>query len=309
MMEPSNHPMRRAIAVVVLNWNGADDTIACLRSLKEATMPLHVIVVDNGSTDDSLQRIGAAQLADEILATHANLGYAGGNNVGLQHALDGGFEILAVLNNDTVVEPNSFELLAASLSGSQHRAVSPDVRYTDRPGDSWFAGGVVDRGFPLQLARIDASGDMRALQPSEWLAGCCITARRETWEVVGLFDERYFLIFEDADWSMRAVRRGVALYVLPPSTIRHRAGQGGRWPALGGYYFVRNGLRFQARYFPRHMARFACQWLIHPAPGLLRRRQVRVLAFGWLGALSFLTGRSGRAPRLLERLAAGGRRA
>jgi GT2 family glycosyltransferase len=242
------------------------------------------------------------------LATNENLGYAGGNNVGLQHALDRGFEILAVLNNDTVVEPNSFEILAASLTGSEHRAVSPDVRYTDRPRDSWFAGGVVDRGFPLQLAPSDTEGDLAGLWPSEWLTGCCIVARRETWEVVGLFDARYFLVFEDADWSMRAVRRGVSLYVQPKSTIRHRAGQGGRWPALGGYYFVRNGLRFEARYFPRHIGRFARQWLIDPAPGLLRRRQMRVLACGWLGALSFVTGRSGRAPRLLERLAVGGRR-
>jgi GT2 family glycosyltransferase len=305
MTKASNQAMSTTIAVIVLNWNGADDTIACLKSLKEATIPLHAIVVDNGSTDDSLQRIAASELADEILATDANLGYAGGNNVGLQHALVGGFEILAVLNNDTVVEPNSFELSAASLSASEHRAVSPDVRYMDRPGESWFAGGAVHRGLPVQLARVDTSGDSRALHPCEWLAGCCIIARRETWELVGLFDARYFLIFEDADWSMRAVQRGVSLYVLPTSTIRHRTGQV-RWPALAGYYFVRNGLRFHARYFPRHEARFVFQWLIRPAPGLLRRRQLRVLGLSWLGAVSFLVGRSGRAPELLERLAAGG---
>ncbi len=199
------------------------------------------------------------------------------------------------------------ELLLEQLPASGHRAVSPEIRYFDRPGESWFAGGVVDRGWPRHLQPVELAGLEQSLRPSECLSGCCIVARRETWERVGFFDPGYFLIFEDSDWSMRAVRHGVALYVVTASTIRHRVSSSfGRGPAspLGGYYFVRNGLRFEARYFARYLPRFVVQWLVRPVPALLRSGRGRELAFRWFGALAFAAGLRGRAPRVLERLAA-----
>src|ERR1700730_5371151 len=89
------------LAVVVLNWNGADDTLACLASLRESTLACHAIVVDNGSTDDSLARIEASGLADVVIPAGTNLGYAGGNNLGLRRALDRGFAHVAVLHKHT----------------------------------------------------------------------------------------------------------------------------------------------------------------------------------------------------------------
>ena len=298
--------MRPPVAVIVLNWNGADDTIACLESLRRATVLVHVIVVDNGSTDDSLRRIDAAALADEIVPTGVNLGYAEGNNTGLRLALDRGFHMVAVLNNDTIVAPDALELLVEALPASEHRAVSPDIRYLQCPGESWFAGGVIDRGWPRHLQPAELAGDDRALRPSPCLSGCCIVARRETWERVGLFDPGYFLIFEDSDWSMRAVRCGVSLYVVTGSTIQHHVSRSfGQGPVslLGSYYFVRNGLRFEARYFSRQLSRFAFQWLIRPAPALVRDRRLGELAFRWFGALAFASRLNGRAPWVLERLA------
>jgi GT2 family glycosyltransferase len=295
------------VAVVVLNWNGGDDTLACLESLQASAERPYVIVVDNGSTDDSLSRIEASALADEIVATRDNLGYAAGNNVGLRRALDGQFAVIAVMNNDTVVAPDALELLREQLAGPTPLALSPDIRYFDRSGESWFAGGVVDRGWPRHLQAVELVGDERPLRPSQCLSGCCIVARRETWEQVGPFDPRYFLIFEDSDWSMRAVQHGVELYVVTASTIRHRVSSSfERGPAslLGNYYFVRNGLRFEARYFARHLPRFVVQWLVRPAPGLIRARHGDDLVFRWLGALAFATGRTGRAPRSIHSLAA-----
>lgn len=299
---------RPAIAVVVLNWNGADDTLACVESLRRSTVPIHIIVVDNGSTDDSVPRIRATSLADEIVLTGKNLGYAEGNNRGLRAALDGGFDVIAVLNNDALVAPDTLDLLRGQLPPSEHRAVSPDIRYLDRPDESWFAGGVIDRGWPRHLQPAELVNDPRALRPSQCLSGCCIAARRETWERVGLFDPKYFLIFEDSDWSMRAVGSGVSLYVVTGSTIQHHVSKSLRHgPAslLASYYFVRNGLRFEARYFTRQLPRFAYQWLIRPSPRLARDRKLAELAFRWLGALALAlaTGLSGRAPRAVERLA------
>lgn len=299
--------VRPSIAVIVLNWNGAEDTIACLQSLRRATVPVHIIVVDNGSTDDSLRQIEASALADTVVPTGMNLGYAGGNNAGLRVALDGGFQAVGVLNNDTLVAPTTLALLIDALPASQHTAVSPDIRYVQRPGETWFAGGVIDRGWPRHLQPAELAGDERSLRPSEWLSGCCIVARPETWEHVGLFDASYFLILEDSEWSMRAVRRGVSLYVVTQCTIQHHVSRTlGQGPGslLGSYYFVRNGLRFAARYFPNELARLAFRWVVRPSPGLFRSRRIGELVFRSCGAVAFATRLTGRAPRVLEQLAA-----
>src|ERR1700693_6238140 len=97
---------RAAIALVVLNWNGVADTLECLASLRQSLVPIHAIVVDNGSTGPDVERIRASGLADIVIETGANLGYADGNNVGLRHALDSpqGFKVVGVLNNDTLVD-------------------------------------------------------------------------------------------------------------------------------------------------------------------------------------------------------------
>jgi GT2 family glycosyltransferase len=297
---------RAQLAVIVLNWNGADDTLPCLQSLRRSVVPLHVIVVDNGSTDDGVDRIETSGLANDVIRADENLGYAEGNNVGLRLAIHEQFPFVAVLNNDTVIDPRTFGDLLEHLQHGQHRALSPDVRYLDRPSESWFAGGVVDRGWPRHLQACELSGDDGVLRPTTWLSGCCIIARRETWERVGLFDDSLFILFEDGDWSMRATRSGVALYVATESTILHRVSSAmSRGPSsfLGGFYFVRNGLHFEARYFKRHLPRFAFQWLVRPAPALLRTGRLWELMFRWFGALGFIVGLRGRAPRLLERLA------
>ena len=97
---------------IVLNWNGKNDTIQCLASLKALTTAHSVLVVDNGSTDDSALEIARAFPDVEVIATGSNLGYAEGNNVGLRHALKNSPDAILILNNDTVVEPN---LLSAFL--------------------------------------------------------------------------------------------------------------------------------------------------------------------------------------------------
>lgn len=302
------------LAVVVLNWNGVDDTLACLSSLRESSVVPYSVVVDNGSSDDSVERIRASGLADELLETGANLGYAGGNNVGVERALAAGAAVIAVLNNDTVVHRNAFASLLEQLPPSELRAVSPDVRYLDRPEESWFAGGTIERGWTrhLQAGELVGAGPLR---PSEWLSGCCIVARREVWETVGLFDERFFVFFEDSDWSMRAIRQDVELYVAPESVIEHRVSRtfAGSAPfsLLGGYYFVRNGLRFDARYFRGALPGFVWRWLVRPTPRLIREHRLAELAFLWLGALASVAGTTGRAAPVVERLAgrfAGGAR-
>jgi GT2 family glycosyltransferase len=299
------------VTVVVLNWNGVADTLECLASLRQSLVPIHSIVVDNGSTGHDVERIRASGLADVILETGENLGYAGGNNIGLRHALESadGFELVGVLNNDTVVDPRCFGDLAEHLdtADGRHRALAPRMLYADNRTKPWFAGGIVDRGWPRHLQPPEFEDDNKPLRASEWLTGCCILARAATWRHVGLFDSRYYLIFEDCEWSFRARRLHVELLVATQSTILHKVSHSfasGPASVLGGFYFMRNGLRFDWAYRRRYLLHFLWHHLLRPTLAEVRHlRWTPELVFRWLGALAFVSGQEGRAPTLVTRLA------
>jgi GT2 family glycosyltransferase len=293
------------VAVVVLNWNNAVDSLECLESLRRSNQRVSIIVVDNGSTDGSDAQIRASGLADIVLQSGGNLGYAGGNNVGLRYAIQAGFESVCVLNNDTVVEPEALGTMFQHLSAGGDLAVSPRIDYFHSPGTPWFAGGVIDRGMPLHLQPDEVPTASSFARSSETLSGCCVMALSDTWHSVGLFDERYFLIFEDSDWSMRARRCGVALRVLDSALIHHKVSRSfssGPASLLGCYYHARNGVRFHRQYGRRYIPHFVSQWVVRPS---LRagRAGAAPSVFRLLGAFAGCAGPGGRAPRPLARLA------
>ncbi|MCW2496008.1 glycosyltransferase family 2 protein [Jatrophihabitans sp.] len=298
------HPER--LAVVVLNWNNAPDTLDCLRSLTSSTLRPFVVAVDNGSTDGSAAEIIDSGLAQQVICNDDNLGYAGGNNVGLAWALAAGFEFVAVLNNDTIVDPACLATVVAALAADERpRAASPLIVYADAPEQVWFGGGVFDRGMPRHLRAEELQSP--PLPTTAILTGCCIVARRDVWELVGSFDPDYFLIFEDSDWSVRAVQRGVELVVAGDALLQHRVSRSFAAPAtnrLGSFYYGRNGLRFHLRHARAHVAGYVWRSLIHPGlRSLARRPGAQPTRFVWLGACSVLLGSRGAAPRVVQRLA------
>lgn len=252
--------------VVVLNWFGRDDTLECVRSLADGSPEATVLVVDNGSFDGTLEDLARDFPTVETLQTGANLGFTGGMNAGIRWALERVATTVTILNNDTLVPPGTMHRLAqVALSGS---AVSPVVTYVDDPGRAWFAGGVVDpetglahHGPSAGLTPVDADGT----RATEIIAGACLTATAATWRSVGLLDDRYHLIFEDSEWSLRARAAGVPLRVDTRSTVAHRvsASFSGPMSYLGLYYYTRNGLLFTrshgadtattARFLRRHV--------------------------------------------------------
>jgi GT2 family glycosyltransferase len=301
-----------SIALVVLNWNGVADTLECLASLRQSLVPVHAIVVDNGSSGTDVEQIRASGLADIVIETGANLGYAEGNNIGLRHALEShlGFEVIGVLNNDTLVDPHCFGDLAQQLSEAdgRHRALAPSVMYADDPNATWFAGGVVDRGWARHLRPLEIEEHDGALRESEWLTGCCIVAHAATWLHVGLFDSRYYLLVEDCEWSLRARSRGVELLVATRSSILHKVSRSyaasGPETLLASFYFIRNGLRLDYAYQRRYVLHFVARHLLRPTLAeVVRFRFKQELVFGWLGALAFVIGQKGRAPERVIHLA------
>ncbi|WP_292832139.1 glycosyltransferase family 2 protein [Microbacterium sp.] len=234
--------------VVVLNWRGRTDTLACVESLVEGSPEAQVLVVDNGSADGTLEAVAERWPAVHLVALDRNHGFSGGMNRGIRHAMD---ELAAgtvtILNNDTVISPGAMTALA-SIAESADVAVCPVVRYRDDPDKLWFGGGSLDvaNGFPFHTAPEDLELCESGLRSSTVLAGCCITARSDAWRRVGLFDERFFLNFEDSEWSLRAAACGIRLVVACDVSILHAVSASftGSAARLGTFYYLRNGLLF-----------------------------------------------------------------
>lgn len=231
----------KRLAVVVLNWNGHALTSALLGSLEHCRAPqgweARVLVVDNGSTDGSVEALRAASPAAEILALSENRRFAGGNNAGLERALAAGADAVMLLNNDTEADPGLYERLVLALEQDPRAGAAAPLIYFAPPSDRiWYAGG---RCVPaLGLAahrglRTRDRGQHRAVEPTGYLTGCCLLATREAWERVGMLDERYVIYAEDADWSLRARAAGYRLLFVPTARLWHKvsssAGEASAW--------------------------------------------------------------------------------
>ncbi len=229
------------IVIIVLNWNGKEDTIQCLASLRRLTIAHSVLVVDNGSTDDSAREIARAFPDIELIATGSNLGYAEGNNVGLRHALKASPDAILILNNDTVVEP---DLLSAFLKrdfpiqgGSLLQMSNPEK--LDHIGGMWNSK---TGRFDL-VAFYALAAEWKDPFNLDYLCGCALFVKTEVFRNVGLFDPRFFLLWEECDWCYRAASKGYSSSFCPEAKIHHRvsASFSGGAPHTG-YYWWRNRL-------------------------------------------------------------------
>lgn len=302
------------MAVVVLNWNGWEDTRECLESLLQATYPrLLVLLVDNGSTDGSVMEVRKAYPQVEVVENGANLGFAAGNNRGIERALAGGADHVMLLNNDTVVEPGFLEPLLDAVERTDGAGfASPTIMYADDPDRVWFAGSEVDwRTGWVTHAQLTGDPSTSGIASTPTVTGCCLLAPRSVWESVGLLDERFFLIWEDADWSVRARGAGHVGVVVGGARIRHKVSTSFRRgaPHVGEFYFVRNGLLFIRKHARRRLRtslRFLLLWVVGPSLREARRRDpfvLRLAALRAAGVVAHVVRCYGVAPRAVASLA------
>jgi GT2 family glycosyltransferase len=224
---PPQPPHVPSVAVIVLNWNGTDDTIECLRSLMRVDYSrCEIVVVDNGSRESPRDRIAAEFPSVTYLQTARNLGYAGGNNVGIRHALARGHDYVFVLNNDTTVEPDFLtQAVAVAESDPSIGVVGVKILAWDRPGRVWVAyGRVTYRQSLIRLVgyygRDDGTYDEQC--DVEWIPGTAMLFPRRALERVGLFDETFFAYHEDVDWCTLAREQGLRVVFTPRARIRHK---------------------------------------------------------------------------------------
>lgn len=227
--------------VVILNWNLPLDTIACVESVwAGAPGGVNVVVVDNGSTDDSVALL-QEHLGDRIiLLTNAdNLGFAAGVNAGIDWALEAGAQSVLLLNNDTVVDPSMIlHLVAAATQSTRSGIVGPIIYYADQPDSVWRFGDRERRWLPVPLRLPDSVIAEAGETPFavDYVTACGMLIRRDVLETIGLFDARYFFYFEDADYCRRARQSGYEIWCVPRAKMWHKVSLSARRAKPGTRY-------------------------------------------------------------------------
>lgn len=236
-------------AVIILNWNGADDTIACLTSLARADGSFFVVLVDNGSTDDSLSRIECC--ADElpyqlhILPQTTNLGFARGSNVGIAYAATLHPDDYMLLNNDTEVHPDFLiRLKSFSEQHSEFKVLTPKINYCNPKDVIWNCGGRLFMGFRKYFFANIKDSELPTCADREYIGigfvtGCAL------WflpEVIGkdnkLLTERFFFGEEDFEFSMRMRREGKPIACVMSSLVYHKVGSSGNRMIRSGKVYL-----------------------------------------------------------------------
>ncbi|MBY0513004.1 MAG: glycosyltransferase family 2 protein [Gemmataceae bacterium] len=239
--------MNPSVWVVAVNYNGLEDTRKCLRSLGRLAPAAAVVVVDNASKADP-----TAVLAAEFPWVHQvrnaeNRGWSGGNNTGVRFALDRGADFVLLLNNDTTVAPQLVgRLLAAAAAHPAFGVIGPVIRYMDEPDAVMTDGVVFNRpGYPGFFERKpvpERTTDPPAVDECDIVNGCAMMVRADVFRRLGLIDDRFFLIHEEADFCLRAREAGYRSGVLAEALVWHKGSSafkssGKRWQR---YYDARN---------------------------------------------------------------------
>lgn len=238
----------KKVHIILLNWNGKEDSLECIESLKKIDYNNYkIIVVDNNSEDDSVLEIRKQYPEIKIIENKENLGFAGGNNVGIKYAMENGADYVLLLNNDTAVERGFLEkLVEAGESDKKNGLLGPKTNYHSEQNRIWFAGGKINwlknKGTHIGLDEID-NGQYDEIKEVDYLTGCCLLIKREVIEKIGILAEDYFLYYEDTDFSLRAKNADYKIMYIPEAKIYHKVSRSTK-PGSPSYiyYHVRNGL-------------------------------------------------------------------
>jgi len=237
------------VYLIILNWNGCEDTIACIESCRKVSYPnLEILVVDNGSTDGSGTLIRERFPDLEMILNRNNLGFTGGNNVGIRCALDAGAHYVVLLNNDTVVDPQFVtELVTVAQSDRSIGMLCSKMYFFSRPDVLWYAGASFHpwlgwgrhRGFNER-----DRGQFDQVEETQRACGCALMVSQQLCREIGILRDEYFCYCEDLDWGLRARKAHYRIMYVPASRIWHKVSRstGGTGSGLSHYYYIRNML-------------------------------------------------------------------
>jgi GT2 family glycosyltransferase len=257
------------LAIVILNWNGLKDTRECLKSVFKSKTPsfnLNVFVVDNHSTDNSVAVIAKEFPRTKLIINPKNLGFSGGNNEGIKAALAASMDWLILLNNDTTVAVDTFEMLLTGAINNKYDLASPKIYFY--PGREfhiksykknelghviWYAGGRIDwdNVWPSHIGVDEVDhGQLEESSETEFATGCCLLVKNKVFNKIGLLDTSYKAYFEDTDFCMRAQEAGFKVGFVSKAFLWHKnAGSTGGSGSLQQKRLIDDSrLRFAMRY-------------------------------------------------------------
>jgi hypothetical protein len=259
-MADSNFPK---IFVIVLNFNGGASLQQCLTSVFQSDYPnFEIVVVDNDSKDGSFEQAKLNFSRSHFIKNSKNVGFAKGNNLGIRYALEKFADYIFVLNNDALLEKTTLSSLIKTAQAKPSAGIISPLIFGPDDSTVWFAGGKINWN---KMRAVHLTKNISAtLYLSEYLSGCAMLIKKEVFKKVGLFDERFFLYYEDADFSLRTSKAGFDLLVDPSAHIQHLEQSNLKNP-LKTYWLVLSALIF----FRTHSSFAQKFWLV---PYLLLRR-------------------------------------
>lgn len=261
------------VSIVILTWNGLKDTLEVLKNiegLKTQNVKVETIVVDNGSADNTSEVLKNFKLKNsdfKLIRNKENLGFAGGNNIGIKSALKGRADYILLLNNDVILHPSLLtKLVGKAQSDSTIGLISPKMYFApgyefhkdrykkeERGKVFWYAGGVLDWNNVYASHRgVDEvdHGQYEKQINTDFANGACVLIRSEVFKKVGLLNDGLFLYWEDVDFSQRAKSAGFKVVYIPQTHLWHKVSSatGGSGSASNDYFMIRNRLIFGMKY-------------------------------------------------------------
>lgn len=283
--------MKKVFAVTI-NFNKEEVTFAWLDSMQKLKTPdftLEIVIVDNASTKPFALNKERKKENVHLIRSEENTGFTGGNNIGMQYALDHGAEYILIINNDTIADPSLLKNLLAVLDSHQKiGVVAPKIYFAkgnefhkekykkDELGKVfWYAGGYTDWANVKSVHRgVDEvdRGQYDLIEKTDFVSGCCMLVKREVLENVGLFEKRGFMYYEDAILCEQIKRAGYELWYVPTAMLWHinAASSGGSGNQLQDYFITRNQMLFGMLYAPLRtkiaLVRQSIRYLLHGRP-------------------------------------------
>ncbi|MFQ5688125.1 MAG: glycosyltransferase family 2 protein, partial [Candidatus Scalindua sp.] len=241
------------VTIVILNWNNWSDTVDCLESVYDINYPnFEIVVVDNGSTDNSVREIKSRFDSLTLLEAHENLGFSKGVNYGIKFAMNNNAEYVFLLNNDTIVDKNVLTELVGRISKDQKVGlVGGKIYFLNEKDKIWSAGGGIKpfskRTYHFGENQFD-NREYDSEREVDFLSGCCLLIRKEVIREIGLFDTDYFMYYEDADFCLRTKELFKVIY-YPQAKIWHKVGNASRKSNIDYYRMKNHFLFLEKRYF------------------------------------------------------------
>lgn len=242
-----------SVTTIILTWNSASFIADCLRSVIDSGFPTNIVVVDNDSSDNTRALVSRKFPEVTLINTGDNLGYAGGNNYAMRLLMAGPADYFFILNPDATIYPGCLEMLQKRMESEPQLAAASPMVYQSSDKRIWDAGGEINwkNGQTPHIG--DGQLDTGQFDTKAYTArmnGCAMLVRKSVLQTVGLFDESYFLYFEETDWSVACLNAGYKLGFVPQAKAYHAASAatGGQHSPVYEYYLTRNRLYFMHKH-------------------------------------------------------------